>query len=362
MMILSQPLLAAEVPSLEKLELDLASNDLGTYQRAAQGIAALGPAAIPAIPVLVQTLKQDQHRIGFATHDVARVLGKLGAPALPAVLEAFHSPDVEMRLGAIDALGELGPVARPTVPELLELLRHPNSDHRVAPAAAEALGKIGAVQPLLDALNGKDPALNQTYVIQGLGASGAKAAPAVPRLIDLLRSSDTVTQMSAAQALGKIGPPARAAVPDLARLAGSDLNFVRHAAGQALLTMGVPEAAQAAEPYRLHEERVKAFFQFMGHFIDHPTWAAWIGALLALLFGLGLTLRKPPSPLQWPLAATSLVWLIYSVWETMWQQARVGGAPIRIDLLLIYPFLAVVTPGSLLFWLAGFIWPRRDQS
>jgi HEAT repeat protein len=163
---------AAKPNEMEALERDLASTDLGTHQRAAQAIAAQGPAAAAAIPLLIHTLKQDQSRIGFATHEAAKALGKIGAPALPAVLDALKNPDVEMQLGAMDALGELGPLAEPGVPELLKVLRRHDTDYRVSPVAAEAIGKIGNLS----------------------------------RLIERLQSNDGGTQMQTADALGKIGP------------------------------------------------------------------------------------------------------------------------------------------------------------
>jgi HEAT repeat protein len=63
---------------------------------------------------------------------------------------------------------------------------------------------------------------------------GPEAAPAVPRIIPLLKDEDPVVRRTAAYALGSIGPEAKAAVPDLKELLDPNLQDQFTAAANAL--------------------------------------------------------------------------------------------------------------------------------
>ena len=78
-------------------------------------------------------------------------------------------------------------------------------------------------------------------------------------------------------------------------------------------------------------------------------WVAW--GIAALFFGLG----------RWRGSRTALVaaalWLLYGVYETL-MYLRIlcsGECNIRIDLLLIYPLLILVSLAALIV----VMWPRR---
>lgn len=320
---------------IEQWKRDLASNNVGTYERAAQAIGKLGPAGADAIPILIQTLPKDQRRVGFATHEAAKALGRIGAPALPAVLTALESSDTDMQLGAMDALGELGPLAKSAVPQLLDILRKRHADHRVAPVAAEAIGKIGEIQPLMDVLDRKDSTIQKTYAMQGLGAAGASAASAVPLLIQVLASNNSPDHMVAANALGNIGAAAGAAIPRLAELSESGPNYVRRAAGEALAKIGTPEALTAAKPYESRKKLWDGFFHIMSLFI----WMPWLAGMIGIAFAV--LARVVSNRL---LYVPSVIWLLYCGWEYHCQSK---GANIRIDLGMLYPVLAVVSAASL---------------
>src|SRR5262249_41600101 len=61
-------------------------------------------------------------------------------------------------------------------------------------------------------------AVKQAQAALGLSLHGPDAAPAVPRLVELLASTDVNVRRQCAQALGKIGSEAGEAVPSLERL------------------------------------------------------------------------------------------------------------------------------------------------
>ncbi len=68
----------------------------------------------------------------------------------------------------------------------------------------------------------------------------ARYAPAVPRLIELLRGADPGTRYLAAKALGQIGDEAEAAVPALLDALRADDMFLRAGVTGALIKIGYP--------------------------------------------------------------------------------------------------------------------------
>ncbi len=85
-------------------------------------------------------------------------------------------------------------------------------------AAEDALGRIGApaVPALMDALRSTNPSVRRKAV-EVLGRMGEDASPAVPALTALLDDPDFGVRKAAARTLGQIGPAAKDAVPALMR-------------------------------------------------------------------------------------------------------------------------------------------------
>lgn len=81
---------------------------------------------------------------------------------------------------------------------------------------------------------------------------------------------------------------------------------------------------------------MQQFFRMMAIFMQHPWLAALVGVLLLALGrwrGRGVAV------------ATGIVWLLYAVYETGMKQRWLctGECNIRVDLLLAYPILLVLT-------------------
>ncbi len=108
----------------------------GSHHRWPWILAALGPDAAPAIPCLVEMMK-DQG----AGNDVLEVLGKIGPKVIPALVEAMQHGSLLVRCRAIRALGHMGPQAKQFVPPFIALLKGKDPVLRIT--AAEALGNIG---------------------------------------------------------------------------------------------------------------------------------------------------------------------------------------------------------------------------
>lgn len=178
------PVVDAEV---ERLAAELAQSDAGTRRRAAQELAARGPAAAPAVPALVTAL-------------------------------ADRSPDVRLR--SAEALGRIGPSASAAAPALAAALR--DSDPLVPAEAAKALGLLGdaaapAAEALGSALGHKDVAVRREAA-RALARMGRRAEPALSALVAALSDKDKTVCAQAARALGRLGEAARPAVPRLTAL------------------------------------------------------------------------------------------------------------------------------------------------
>lgn len=127
---------------------------------------------------------------------------------------ALRSPDPAVRAEAIEAIGEASPRTTKTVNLLLNALAT-EADSSLHPKFASALGRLGTA-----------------------------AAPAVPRLAELLRDDHEEVRVAAAAALGNIGPPASHAAWALAHALRDCCHDVRAGAAEALGRIG-PGAIEA---------------------------------------------------------------------------------------------------------------------
>lgn len=142
-------------------------------------------------------------------------------------------PEISDRL--LHVLAELGPRA---VPQATEALKDPQRRVR----ALQVLARIGAdaapaVPTLIELLKtGDAPA--KTEALFTLGAIGPKAEAAVEPISDQLTDADPRVVEAAIYALGKIGPAAKAAVPKLEKLVHAEDSLVRLMAVCAILRIG----------------------------------------------------------------------------------------------------------------------------
>ncbi len=172
----------------------------------------------PAVPGLIQRLLPEKEL--DVRQRTALILGRIGpdaGDAIPALIEASVDRDRSMRKAAAEALNKIdctwptGSHAQPAVPQLVEKLRSRSSDE-VRNAAKVTLSQIG---PL-----------------------------AVPELIQAVgNQEDNNLQSLAAETLGRIGEEAASAVSALTQALSSDQIHVRRGAAEALGQIG-----PAAEP------------------------------------------------------------------------------------------------------------------
>lgn len=196
----------------------------------------------PAIPVLIDALKDKDKRV---RSDSAHALGRIGQIAVPALIEALKEEDAEFRKLAAFALSWMGAEAKKAVPVLIELLG--NKDEKVRWHAIRSLGGIGpvakgVVSALMKALRDENSEV-RAIAASALGEIGPEAKAAVPALIDALRDPADSVRRSSAEALGLIGPDAKAAVPALIVALRGGSSIVENSAAEALGRIGIDAKA-----------------------------------------------------------------------------------------------------------------------
>lgn len=250
--------------------------------------AARALSQVAGVPDLVRLLGHKDARVrrwgAFAIGDLRRVLGGMHPtsivvdkfqselkPAVPALIEALQDKNDKVQAEVVAALGAIGPPAKEAVPKITALLKHP--DKLLRRTAASALWFIDgqdkvAVPMLIEGMQDKGTdRIDRKACVQVLGEIGAKAEAAVPALIELLRGIEKSrrTEISAelsfdaCEALGRIGAPA---VPALMKqLRDQDVDIRKHAVW-ALWRMG-PQAKAAvavlAEVSRDDNNDLRAF-------------------------------------------------------------------------------------------------------
>jgi len=205
-----------------------------------QVIESIGPDAAAAIPILLRRLYRGQDK--YVITDVIACMGEKGAAALVPLVQPAEAT-YEFRYSATEAFGRMG---RPAAGVIAPLLT--DNDWQVRQRAAEILQKMNRrASPAADAIvdywlhetdrpafSGYDlvtvgPALltalterltpdapsHHWRLCEGIALFHADAAPAVPKLIDLLNGPGESSRIAAARAIREIGPPARAALPAL---------------------------------------------------------------------------------------------------------------------------------------------------
>lgn len=171
-----------------------------------------------------------------------------GAQGVPVLIRASEKGSPSVRLEAIRALAQIQPPAPETITTLSKAMR--DTDPAIQRAAAAALGDVGAVSVLAQAL--KDPDNNvrrnavrplRRVVIRDRSSSDPATTKAViAALADALKDPDPGVRRAAASSLGAIGPEAVDAIPSLAATTTDVDPSVRDATIESLGRIGSPAA------------------------------------------------------------------------------------------------------------------------
>lgn len=163
---------------------------------------------------------------------------------LPALRQARSSDQPEVAQAAVLLSARFDKQAQDLAEPLLAMLSKKGDDYQLQYQATYALQALGpraapAVPKLMEMLD--DPA-RQELALQVLGAAGPAATPAIPKLIELVQRPQSF--YSASQALAAIGPAAIAAKPFFLELMRDEVRMTE--AVRVLLKFKVPAAEIAA--------------------------------------------------------------------------------------------------------------------
>jgi len=182
--LLATCVLAQDTPpsSVDKLVQQLAARDLPTRREAAYELSHLGKAAKPALPALIKALEDDDKQVWSSALAGIAALGPDAQEAIPVLLDQLDGR--KNRRGRRDV-------------------------RQGVMRTAYALSKIGkpALQPLTDALGQSDTTL-KVGAARALGGMGAAAKDAVPAMIKNLGDTQDTVRDETAQSLAAIGPEA----------------------------------------------------------------------------------------------------------------------------------------------------------
>ncbi len=182
----------------------------------AQGDRAVGEPFARGKP-LSEWVSQATHYIPELRREAMRALAALGpgaAPALPVLVRGTRDESEDVRFWAVEALGRIGPGARSAAPALVVVMS--DDVRRVQEAARRALEQIGPASApvLLPALHAPDPWL-RANAAEALGTVAEPKREVVTALTRLLADDSLWVRASAAWAIGQLGEGARQAARPL---------------------------------------------------------------------------------------------------------------------------------------------------
>lgn len=189
--------------------------------------ALLGAAKTGAVPARVAAIDE------IATHKEA------AAPAVPTLVELLKDPSPDVRAHAAHALGEIGEAAKPAAPALALLLK--DSDQTVRRQVIKAFigirpGPQVVIPLFISLMEDPDPGVKQR-VLRSISEAGA---PVVPGLLEAMKNEKAVYW--ACLILREMGTEGKDAVPALTELLKSPRPEVRR---EAALALGAMQGAAA---------------------------------------------------------------------------------------------------------------------
>lgn len=175
----------------ERLIQELKNGNAGARARAAEALGALGPKAKDAVPALVEAMMDKDAHVRRRAGNALGFIRSSPEVTAPALIKALKDPD-EGQMGeasvaqiAAFALGRFGADAAPAIPALMETMKSGHADTRRAS-------------------------------IHALGSLGKQNAKVVKAIVGVLKNDpDFSLRAAAARSVGKIGPNAKDAIPAL---------------------------------------------------------------------------------------------------------------------------------------------------
>lgn len=184
---------------------------LNRQQNAVWAFAILGAQAAPAIPELLELVRNSNGNTRIATAALF-ALADIGDAAVPIVLDVLTNAPAYPRIDPRNLGGVLeGPITNkaPLVPVLISCLRSTN--RQMAGNAVTMLGSLHTehattVPALISLLRDVDDPVLQYRTIAALERFGPEARPAIPQLTQLHHSKNERLRIAADHALNRIAP------------------------------------------------------------------------------------------------------------------------------------------------------------
>ncbi len=165
----------------------------------------------PAIPYLVEYIKDEEIRWTSSFYLIPDVLIAMGSPAVPATIEMLHDNDKDVRYEAAFILGQIDDDR--VIDPLIEALE--DNEGWVREQAAYSLGEqqaVEAIEPLMELLGDEEEYVQNAAVeaLQGIGL------PAVDYLLDIYHDENAPDKEGVASALLAIFKANESAIEDIA--------------------------------------------------------------------------------------------------------------------------------------------------
>jgi HEAT repeat protein len=211
------------------------------------GFRCLGPAGQPAVPALMDLLKDHDPDVRATAAYCLGLQGVLAEKAVPALIGCLSSSMPREKAYAAYALGEIGAAARSAIPKLNTLTN--DSIWFVSNAAQAALMKLEgrSFLPLIEQLKDTSNPLKWYPVAMLVSDFGTNAEAAIPTLVlALAPTNNDIVLGHAALALANIHRQPEACVPALIPLLSSPSVSTRQKSLVAIRAFGA--ASQSAVP------------------------------------------------------------------------------------------------------------------
>ena len=231
----------------------LQSSDPATQSNASKDLADGGKEAVAVVRAMLG------ERDAAIRGQAIQILGKIGADARDAgdgILQALQDGDSHVRRVAALALPKVDVAADVAVPGLTALCQKDPSVE-----VSRALSKYGpkassALDPLMAIMEDESlPTDVRWNAIRTIGKIRAPAAPAIDRLIALLKHKEDTIREHAAEALGDIGPLSERSVDHLVALLTDSHTRVRRDAVRSLGQIGGRAKTKLAEIKKLTKDK-----------------------------------------------------------------------------------------------------------
>lgn len=199
-----------------------------------------------AVSVLIALIREDNFIVQLRAFDVLQEIGPGATAAIPTLIEMLGRQNRFLREYAAKVLARVGPAAKSAIPALEKTLKDLEGSNRIA--AAIALWRIVHSQAALNVLAAEAQDFTDsgsTFAVIALGDIGPEAKPAVPALIEALKTESIFGKAIVAQALTRIGAAAKAAIPRLIEIYDDIHNTERDSFAKAIKAIDLEAAAPA---------------------------------------------------------------------------------------------------------------------